>query len=202
MDPTAPHFQVGTASVQPMTSAGTCDLVIPQEPYSFPTTDYVMTGFQENLVDVGPMYDADCTVKFSKHAVTIYSPTGILIITFWRGTSGRRLLRMSLLTNPEDMHPISSDPSSHKTSLQAFSAYDLPSVEALVRYFRATASFPVRDTYLKSIKAENFASCTGFTYHNSDKFCPITYETLKGHIVQVRQGICSTNPNTHKQTDK
>ena len=35
--------------------------------------------------------------------------------------------------------------------LDAFSAYDLPSFESLVRYFHAVAGFPVRDTWLKAI---------------------------------------------------
>ena len=53
---------------------------------------------------------------------------------------------MSIIPNPEDVPFISSSPASHKTSLQAFSAYDLPSVEALVRYFHAAAGFPVCNT--------------------------------------------------------
>ena len=104
------------------------------------------------------------------------------------------------MPNPTDMPLLPDD---HKTTtLQSFSDYDLPSVEALIRYFHAAAGFPVRDTWVKSIKSGNFASCPILAYHNSAKAFPITYETLKGHIVQVRQGICSTNPNTHKQTDK
>ena len=71
VDPTAPHIQVGTSSGQPMVSAGTFDFVIPQIHSDFPTTGHFMPGLQDNLVDVGPMYDANCTVIFSKHAVNI-----------------------------------------------------------------------------------------------------------------------------------
>ena len=37
-------------------------------------------------------------------------------------------------------------PGVSKVSLAAFSDYDLPSVEALVRHFHAAAGYPVRDT--------------------------------------------------------
>ena len=39
-----------------------------------------------------------------------------------------------------------------QTDLKAFSAYDLLSVEALVRYFHSAAEYPVRDTWLKAIR--------------------------------------------------
>ena len=81
MDPTATHIRIGTASVQPMISAGTFDLMIPQIPSDLPTTGHVIPGFQYNLIGVGPMCDANCTVTFSKHAVNIYSHTGTSIIT-------------------------------------------------------------------------------------------------------------------------
>ena len=82
-----------------------------------------MSGFQENLVGVGHMCDADCTVTVSKHAVNIYSPNGTPIITGYSEFDGTRLWSMSLITNAEVVHLLSSDPEAHKTSLQAFSEY-------------------------------------------------------------------------------
>ena len=194
VDPTAPHIRVGTASGQPMNFASTCDLLIPQIPDNFPTIGHVMPGFKENLAVMVPMCDTYYTVIFVKHAVTIYIPTGNPIITGWSEADGPRLCRMSLMSSPEDIHLISSSPDIHKTSLQVFSAYELPSVEALVRYFRTAADFPVRDTWLKAIKAGNFASWPGLIYHNAAKYYPISDETLKGHMVQLCQVFCSTKP--------
>ena len=87
----ASHIPVGTASGKPMTSAVTSDIVIPQLPSYFPTAGHVMAGFQENLVGVVPMCDANCTVTFSKHTVQIYRPTGDPIIKGWCETDGTRL---------------------------------------------------------------------------------------------------------------
>ena len=100
VDPTAPHIRVGTDSGQHTTSESTCDIVIPQITSEFNTTGHVMPGFQENLVVVSSMCDANCTVIFSKHAVNIYSCTGTPIFTVLRETDGPRLWRMYLITNP------------------------------------------------------------------------------------------------------
>ena len=81
-----------------------------------------------------------------------------------------------------------------ETTLDAFSAYDLPSVEALVKYFHAAAGYPVRSEWLAAIKAGNYASWPGLTYSNARRYCPLADETIKGHQVQSRQNIRSTKP--------
>ena len=70
--------------------------------------------------------------------------------------------------------------------------YDLPSMEALVRYMHAAAGFPVRSTWLNTIKNGNFNSWPGLTYNNAAKYCPQSIETMKGHMVQYSQGVRST----------
>ena len=89
-----------------MTYASTCDLSIPRLPSDFPTTSHVMSAFQENLVGMGPMFDADYTVTFTNNAVTIYIPTGTPIITGWSEADVPRLWRISLLPNTEDVPPL------------------------------------------------------------------------------------------------
>ena len=71
-------------------------------------------------------------------------------------------------------------------------AHDLPSVAAIIKYLHACAGFPVHSTWLAAIKAGNFASWLGLTYANTSKYCPVSVETLRGHMVQSRQGTRST----------
>ena len=140
-DPTSPHIRLGTASGQPMMSTSTCYLSISQLPSEFTTTGHVMPGFQENLVDVVPMCHANCTIIVTKYAFNIYIPTGTPIITGWCETTGPCIWCMSIMPNPVNM-PL--PPDYHKTTtLQSFSDYDRPSVEALIQYFHADAGFPV-----------------------------------------------------------
>ena len=77
-------------------------------------------------------------------------------------------------------------------TLEAYSAYDLPSVESLIRYFHATAGYPVRSTWLKDIGAGNYSTWTGLTLANATNYCPSATATILGHLVQKRKGVGST----------
>ena len=81
--------------------------------------------------------------------------------------------------------------SADHTNLRAYSAYDLPSVEALVRYFHAAAGFLVRNTCINAIKVGNYRTWHRLTLANATAYCPSEYETIKGRIVQSRQVIRS-----------
>ena len=72
------------------------------------------------------------------------------------------------------------------------SAYNLTSIEDLVRYMHAAAGLTVQSTWLKAIKNVNFSICPGLTYSNAAKYCPHAVETIKGHMVQSSQGVIST----------
>ena len=86
------------------------------------------------------------------------------------------------------------------TSLQAFSAYDMPSVESLVQYFHAAAGFPVHNTWIKAFQARNFKPWPGLTLQNATKYCPMSKETMKGHMVQKRQNVQSPKRKHTKPT--
>ena len=163
-----PSIQVGTASGEAHRSSSTCELAIPNLPEDFPVSGHVMPGFQENLVGTGPICDADYSVTFTKEAVSIYSPKGHRVLMGWRETEAPRLWRMSLL--PEERNtPDITAPNAQQSTLKAFSAYNLPSVEALIRYFHAASGFLVQYTWMRAIKAGNFDSWPGITYYNATK---------------------------------
>ena len=54
---------------------------------------------------------------------------------------------MSLLPDAEGVNKYMDLPGVSTVSPVAFSAYDLPSVEALVRYFHAAAGYPIKYWY-------------------------------------------------------
>ena len=93
--------------------------------------------------------------------------------------------------------PYASD---NYSNLQALSAYELTSVEALVNYFHAATGFPVKSTWLDDIKDGNFASWPGLTYQNAAKYFHSSHETIKGHMTQTRHNVRSTNPNPSQAT--
>ena len=67
---------VGADVGPPITSAITCEVVLSSELLSdFQIKGHVMKGFHENLVVIGPIYDAKYLVLFNDEAVTIISQT-------------------------------------------------------------------------------------------------------------------------------
>ena len=89
------------------------------------------------------------------------------------------------------MHDKDPDPhiipgeEAEQAPLDLFSAYELPSIKALLCYFRPVAGFPVQDTWLKAIKVGNYEPWIGLTYQNVTNYFPLSIETFKGHMVQI-----------------
>ena len=149
-----------------------------------------MPTFTDTLVGIGPICDAGYTVTFTSTDVTVYSERGLLILTGWRETQMQKMWRFALSPNKELTTP--TTPRNERTSLRAYSAYDLPSVESLVRYLHAAAGFPKNHTWPNGVKAGNFDTWTGLTYSNASKYFPQATETIKGYITQTKQGVIST----------
>ena len=87
-----------------------------------------MPGFQENLLGIGTVFDADYSVIFCKDTVIIYSPKGHTVLTGWREAGGPHLWRISLLPDAARVHEITTAPDAQQSTLEVFSAYDLPIV--------------------------------------------------------------------------
>ena len=124
--------------------------------------------------------------------VQVFNPQGETILTGWRNQSCPRLWRLSLFPTASNTPPTHTNAKS--ATAISFSAYDLPRVEALIRFYHAAAGIPVKFTWLQATNARNFTTWNGLTTTNATKYCPDSVETSKGHTTQTRQGLCSTNP--------
>ena len=153
-----------------------------------------MPGFKHTLIGVGPLCDADCTVTFTSTAVVVRDMHGNLVLTGWREKSGPRLWRIAPQFGKTTLPSMPYD--AKKTTLKAYSAYNLPIVRALIRYFRVAAVYSIRSTWLKSIGSGNYSTCPGLTLANATKYFPTATATLMGHLVQKRQGVWSTKTKT------
>jgi len=152
-DTTTTQVYVGTANGQVMSSSATATLPIPQLQNNFPTTVYIIPSFTNILIGIGPIYDENCTVLFTKEDITVFSPAGKPILTGWREKELPKLWRFALRPRSHDLPPSTEE--TQTTTLAAYSTYDLSSVEALVRYLHTAAGFPVKSTWLRAIKAGN-----------------------------------------------
>ena len=77
------------------------------------------------------------------------------------------------------------------TEEQANNAYDLPSISQTVRYLHTAATFPVKDTWIKAIKAGNYNSWPTITPTTVRRHFPESDKTKGGHMKQQRQGVRS-----------
>ena len=106
-----------------------------------------MSSFTNTIVGVGPICDADCTVLFTKHNLTVFSPEGKLILTGWREKDMPKLWRFAL--RPIKEHLPNQAQESKQTTIAAYIAYDIPSVKALVWYMHTSSGFLVNLTWLR-----------------------------------------------------
>ena len=176
IDRSAPKVTVGTDTGQTQSSVGTGELNLPKLPSDFPVTGHIIPGFKHNLIGVGPLYDADCTVPFTRAAVIVRNSQVSPVLTGWRDKSGPRLWKISLQPGDSNLPHMPHD--ANRTTLKAYSAYDLPIVEALIRYFHAAAGYPVRSTWLKAIGVGNYSTWTGLTLANATKYFPSVTATI------------------------
>ena len=153
IDRSAPKVTVGTATGQTQSSAGTGELNIPKIPYDFPVTGHIMPGFKHTLIGVGPLFDVDCKVTFTRASAIVRDSQGSPVLTGWQEQSGPRLWRITHQPGESNLPNMPHD--ANMTIIKAYSAYDLPSIWALIRYFHAAAGYQVRATWLKAICAVN-----------------------------------------------
>ena len=129
-------------------SSAKATLPIPQLAAEFPTTGYIMPSFTNTLVGVGPICDAYFTVVSTRQYVTVLSPKGKVILTGWREKKLPRIWRFALKPTEKLIKDYTTTipitPTVH-------SAYNLPSIEALVRYMHASVGFLVKSTWLREI---------------------------------------------------
>ena len=79
-------------------------------------------------------------------------------------------------------------------SLKAYSAYNLPSVKALVLYFHEATGFPYPWHVVKAIRIGFYKSWPGLAYASPAKHCPIAVKIFKSHVVHTKQCVRSTRP--------
>ena len=112
-----------------------------------------MQGFHHTLIGVGPLCDADCTVTFICEALIVRDQHGTPVLTGWHEASGSQLWRIVLQLGEANLPRMPHNAA--LATLEAYSAYGLPSVAALIRYFHTTAGYPVQSTWLKAISTGN-----------------------------------------------
>ena len=122
-----------------------------------------------------PLCNHGCRILFEETAVTVFSKYNTVLLIGYQEQAGAKLWRFSLRPEHTALQQCPTGP-------VALNANDLPSVGTLVRYLHAAAGFPVKSTWLAAIKEGNYDSWPGLVSANVSNYCPVTIETLQGHI--------------------
>ena len=77
---------------------------------------------------------------------------------------------------------------------QAHSVYNLPSTEESIKWMHAVCGYPVKSTWIKTIRAGIYIRWLMLTERNVARYYPETNETPKGHLNQSRENVRSTKP--------
>ena len=201
--PSAPYSQpnkkatpitVGTANGKMVKSEATATPPILQLAADFPTTGYIMPSFTNTLIGIGPICNAYCKVLFTKKDVVVISLEGKTILTGRREKNLPKIWRFALKPNGQGK----IDTATNLNTPAEHNAYDLPSLEDLVRYMHEAAGFTAKSTWLKATKKGNFSTWPGLTYTNAENYCPQSVENIQGHMLQSSQGVQSTKKEKHK----
>jgi len=161
------------------------------------TVDMVPELKQNSLLSGPKFADANYITILTPTEVLIYDAHGLKITTNkeavlrgWRDeVSG--LWRVPLQTNcaPHKAKYLLLP----KSCEEAISnVYELPSTQQIVRYLHACAGFPTKTTWVKAIRAGNYATWPHLTLKAVHKHFPESDETQQGHMRSIKQGIRST----------
>ena len=154
-------------------------------------------AFPHSLMSVGKTADAGTISIFSKDGVTVHNEKDVLItckgepiLIGIRDENGR--YRIPLVQQKGQWQPRTPSKKARQTLRQANSVYDLPTIEQAIKWMHAVCGYPVKSTWIKAVKAGNFAGWPLLTEKNIAKYYPETTETAKGHLNQSRKNVRST----------
>eukprot|EP00804_Cyclotella_cryptica_P016849 CCRYP_001818-RA/>CCRYP_001818-RA protein AED:0.39 eAED:0.38 QI:0/-1/0/1/-1/1/1/0/475 len=208
LQPTGPSRKtIITATGDTSTTTSTALLPMTQLPMAARET-HILPNLQASLMSVSVLANNGCTTIFHPYhkGVTVHGPGGInltltteALLQGWRDPDG--LWRVPLTTKVTDLtaHTIALDRPA--PPIAAYSVYELPSTEKVVRFLHAALGFPTKATMLAAARKGNLISFPGLTPDNISKFFPESDPTAKGHMRQTRQGVRSTKISEDNSDD-
>jgi hypothetical protein len=148
----------------------------------------ILPGLKTPLISVNKMAEEGYTTIFhpGEEGVTIHKKGTVSITT----------------TEPPKDAKLRTTLAHETLKEQAHNAYNLPSISQTVRYLHAAAGFPVRDTWIKAIKAGKYNTWPTIMPTSVRRHFPESDETQHGHMKQQRQGVRSTRTRIEDESNE
>ena len=157
--------------------------------------------FPTSLMCVGKTADNGTVSVFTKEDVNVFKEEDVLIkckgkpiLIGVRDSHGQ--YRIPLMQQQGQWQPRRPSKQARRALQQANSVYDIPSTKQAIKWMHAVCDYPVKSTWLKSIKAGNYVGLPMLNERNVQKYYPRTIETAKGHLNQLRKKVRSTKDKT------
>ncbi len=155
----------------------------------------ILPGLKTPLISVSKMAEEGYTTIFhpGEKGVTIQEPGSVSIIAktppVLQGCKSKGAKLWTISNNDDSMKE------------RANNVYDLPSINQTVKCLHAAARFPMKETWLKAIKAGNFAMWPTINPSIVRRHFPKLDETAKGHMKKQCQGVRSTRELEDSETN-
>ena len=155
--------------------------------------------FPTSLMSMVKTADDGNVSIFTKDGVTVYKEENVLITclknTIIIGERDERDRYQILLTkNHRQWQPRSPTKEARKKIQKSHSVYYLPSKEDAVKWIHTVCGYPVKSTWIKSIKLGNYVGWPKLNKLNVARYYPKTNDTPKVHLNQSRKNGRSTKP--------
>ena len=152
----------------------------------------IVPGLHSTLISVPKLADAGYMTVFDKTGATIYDDyTTQVTATNPPVLAADRCTHTGLWKLPLHARQKESHVNSH-TAEAINVIFDLPSARQTFLWYHAAAGFPVKETFIKAVRAGNYATWPKLTVNLIHKYMPDSDEAAKGHLKGQRQGIRST----------
>jgi hypothetical protein len=157
----------------------------------------IVLNLHTTLISVPKMAEHGYIAVFDKHEARIYYGTTTklmasedpIIVAPWCEDTGLWKMKLDLdykiLGHEDPKHFIAGVD-------KANAIFDLLDTRHSLLYYHALAGFPMKETFLDTVRAGNYTTWPGLTTTLIAKHFPISEETQKGHMKGQRKGIRST----------
>ena len=177
------------------------------------TQSYVLPSLSSaNLLSLGQLCDANCTITLTKQHMHVWDYKKKLILIGIRNENDG-LWDVPLPQDPTTLfqqfnNSINQNTTDKQHSANIIIRKDKTSSD-LIRYLHATCFSPTTQTFLQAIRNGNFTTWPGLTPQLVKKYLPLTTATAKGHLDQERKNLQTTKtvqikiePGTAKSTSQ
>ena len=154
----------------------------------------IVLGLHSTLVSIPKLADAGYTTVFNKNGVAIYDDnTTRITATSPPVLESKRCEHTGMWKL--DLNPAASlpTPEGQAAPLETINViFDLPSACETFLWYRASAGFPTKATFIDTIRNGNYSTWPKLTVTLINCYFPELDKMIKGHLKGQRQGIRST----------